>query len=57
MRRSLRTLFAAGLILAGSGLVGCSNKSESTPNPDLKIPDIPKGERKMPGEGGKKEKS
>jgi hypothetical protein len=53
----MRTVLAAGLILAGSGLVGCSNKSESTPNPDLKIPEIPKGDRKMPGEGGKKEKS
>jgi hypothetical protein len=42
----------AMVLLVGS--LGCSSKSDSTPNPDMKVPTVPKGDRKMPGEGGKK---
>jgi hypothetical protein len=33
---------------------GCSSKSESKPNPEFQVPDIPPGKRDMPGASGKK---
>jgi len=33
---------------------GCGSKSDSQPNPDFKVPDIPAGKRDSPGVGGKK---
>lgn len=50
--RWLTSLTLMAVLLAGT--VGCSSKSDSTPNPDMKVPSIPKGDRKLPGEGGKK---
>jgi hypothetical protein len=51
MARAFRLVVFAALI--GGVLVpetGCSNKSESTPNPEFKTPDIPAGRKA--GEGG-----
>jgi hypothetical protein len=54
MSKLKSTLAMICLFALAIGTVGCGSKAESTPNPDFKVPEIPKGERKMPGEGGKK---
>lgn len=48
----LAVMLSMGLTLVGS--IGCSSKSESKPNPEFQVPDIPAGKRDMPGSGGKK---
>jgi len=57
MRRVIR--FALPAVLAALVVVGCDKKNEGTPNPDLKVPDVPPSGHGSKGElkdAGKKTK-
>jgi hypothetical protein len=36
------------ILLALPAAVGCDNASKNNPNPDLKVPDVPAGNRTQP---------
>jgi len=41
-------LFLAAVLALPAAVGGCDNASKSTPNPDLKVPDVPAGKRTPP---------
>jgi hypothetical protein len=47
MRNRFTALALAAVFAAAPA--GCSQKDESKPNPDLKVPDVPAGKREVPG--------
>ena len=51
MRAHFQVLLVLLIVTAAAG---CGEKTESRPNPDMKVPDIPPGRREMPKEGGQK---
>jgi hypothetical protein len=55
---TFRSLSQIGCALCVAALavstVGCGSKSDSKPNPEFTVPDIPSGKRDMPAAGGKK---
>ncbi len=48
MTRVLCGAFVLAALTASVG-IGCGGKKDAQPNPDLKIPDVPKGDRSKDG--------